>query len=461
MKILSAKTGVLFSLISLAVFSLPLQANENQAKNMSQLLQQVRSGRIAEGRENRQREAEFAKDLKQQARLLAQVKAERRKQEQLSTQLEKQFEKNDELLAAAEKRLKERMGSLSELFGHITSSAGDARGNFSQSLINLHYPERVARLDALIEVASSGVTLPAIEDIEAFWFELQREMTESGRIVKFDTIVINPDGEQAKQSVARIGSFNVISADGEYLSYNTKNQVLEVLGRQPSSRYIDQAKTLAASSSGVSPFGIDPTGPSGGSYLAALINSPTLLERWHQGGKVGYVITVVGAVALLIALWRILTLLLVGAKVNAQLKSSTPNTNNPLGRVLTVAEENKSGDLENLELKLGEAVLKELPKLESGLAILKIIAAVAPLLGLLGTVTGMILTFQAITIFGSGDPKAMAGGISSALVTTVLGLLVAIPTVLLHTWVSGMSKKQVHILEEQSAGIIAQHHEAQ
>jgi len=104
-------------------------------------------------------------------------------------------------------------------------------------------------------------------------------------------------------------------------------------------------------------------------------------------------------------------------------------------------------------------ILKETPRLERSLNLLKIIAAVAPLLGLLGTVTGMIITFQAITIFGAGDPKAMAGGISGALVTTVLGLIVAIPTVLLHTFVSGRAKKILHVLDEQSTGIIAEHTE--
>lgn len=428
---------------------------------MSELLQQVKSGRIAENRENRQREAAFAKDLKRQDALLKQIIAERQAQERLSAKLEKQFEENDIKLQEAEKRLKQRMGSLSELFGHITSSAGDARSNFETSLTSLHYPDRVAGLDSLIEKASSGTELPSIEQIENFWFELQREMTESGRVVKFDTTVVSPDGTQGQQQVVRVGTFNVVSSDGKYLSYKAETGALEELGRQPEGRFVDQAAALASASSGVSKLGVDPTGPSGGSYLAALINSPSPVERWHQGGKVGYVITAVGAVALLIALWRILTLLMVSTKVKAQLKSSQPNNNNPLGRVLTVAQENKSGDLENLELKLGEAVLKELPKLESGLSILKIISAVAPLLGLLGTVTGMILTFQAITIFGAGDPKAMAGGISSALVTTVLGLMVAIPTVLLHTWVSGMSRGLVHVLEEQSAGIVAQHHEAQ
>jgi biopolymer transport protein ExbB len=206
----------------------------------------------------------------------------------------------------------------------------------------------------------------------------------------------------------------------------------------------------------MSPFGVDPTGPTGGSLLKALIGTPTLEERWHQGGYVGYAITALGFVALIIAVWRFIVLTSIGAKVNAQMKSSTASEDNPLGRVLKVHEDNPGMNVETLELKLSEQILKEIPNLEKMLGGLKIIAAVAPLMGLLGTVTGMIITFQAITIFGAGDPKAMAGGISGALITTVLGLLVAIPTVLMHTMVSARSKKVIHVLEEQSTGIIAE-----
>jgi biopolymer transport protein ExbB len=190
-----------------------------------------------------------------------------------------------------------------------------------------------------------------------------------------------------------------------------------------------------------------------------LIDTPTFLERVDQGGEVGYVIVAVGFIGVFLGLWRMLVLFAMTSKVKAQLKSDKPNSNNPLGRVLKVAEENKNVDTETLELKLEEAVLKERPSIESGLAVLKIIAAVAPLLGLLGTVTGMIETFQAITIFGAGDPKNMAGGISAALVTTVQGLVVAIPVVLMHTLVNGRAKAVIQVLDEQTTGIIAENSE--
>jgi biopolymer transport protein ExbB len=147
--------------------------------------------------------------------------------------------------------------------------------------------------------------------------------------------------------------------------------------------------------------------------------------------------------------------------VSAAAQGPEPREDNPLGRVLKVYADNKHVDMETLELKLSEAIIKETPRLQRFLLFLKIISVVAPLMGLLGTVTGMIQTFQAITLFGTGDPTLMAGGISQALVTTVLGLTVAIPMVLLHTIVSGRSRRIINVLQEQSAGIVAQHSEAE
>jgi biopolymer transport protein ExbB len=184
-----------------------------------------------------------------------------------------------------------------------------------------------------------------------------------------------------------------------------------------------------------------------------------LTDRFNQGGEVGYVIAVLGVIGFAVAIWRFVVLGAVNTKVKAQIAAKSANTNNPLGRVLKVYEENKGVDVETLELKMDEAIMKETPALETGLVFIKIVSAVAPLLGLLGTVTGMIATFQSITMFGAGDPKLMAGGISQALVTTVLGLVVAIPTLLLHSFVAGISKSIIHVLEEQGAGIIAGHAE--
>lgn len=435
----------------------PPTPQEIAAENLDQLLNLVKQGQARASAENKAREDRFSSDKANQAAALKRAEDERTREERRSARLEKQFEQNELLIAAKQEQLRERLGTLSELFGHLTAASGDLASNVEVSLVSSEYPGREGFLKALIAKMSGSDQLPSIEEIERVWFELLREIREQGEVSRFSAQVATPSGELSEREVVRVGAFNIVDTDGNYLSFNIDK--LSELPRQPGGGFNSQAESLAAAQSGLSQFGIDPTGPTGGSFLAAIIDSPTISERWHQGGYVGYAITTVGAFAFILAIYRLIVLTAVSGKVSSQLKSSSARDDNPLGRVLKVHETNPNMDPETLELKMAEAVLSETPKLESGLTLLKIIAAVAPLMGLLGTVTGMIITFQAITIFGAGDPKAMAGGISSALVTTVLGLLVAIPTVLLHTVVNGRSQRIIHVLNEQATGIVAEHSE--
>lgn len=428
---------------------------QDEARTLDQLVQMIRESRSGMSEEYRKREAEFQSNRAQQQTLLNQARATQEREETRSTELEQQFNANDVEIAALREQLESRLGALREMFGHLTSAAGDTRANLSQSIISAQYPGRTEFLDELIAKMGSDTRLPSIGEIERLWAEMTHEMAEAGKVVTFPSTVVQVDGEQVQQEVLRVGSFNLTS-NGDYLQYNPTTGSVSVLARQPGGAINGDAADLQEATSGFHRFGIDPTGPTGGSFLSALINSPSLMERFHQGGLVGYIIMAIGAFGLLLAIWRVLVLMGMSSRVNAQLKSSTANTNNPLGRVLKVHEENPTLDVESLELKLHEAVIKERPSIEIGLNLLKIIAAVAPLLGLLGTVTGMIITFQAITIFGAGDPQAMAGGISQALVTTVQGLVVAIPMVLLHTLVNGRAQRVLQVLEEQSAGLVAE-----
>ena len=186
-----------------------------------------------------------------------------------------------------------------------------------------------------------------------------------------------------------------------------------------------------------------------------LRQTPDARERIEQGGIVGYVILVLGAVGGALAIVRLSIVSLVGRRVAVQKNSSEITAGNPLGRVLGIYDQNQEMDVETLELKLDQTIMHEASKLEKLLWLVKVVGVVAPLLGLLGTVTGMIRTFQLITLYGAGDPKLMASGISEALVTTMLGLCVAVPMVLLHAVVSNSSKGIIEILEEQAAGMIA------
>ncbi|MEJ2760878.1 MAG: MotA/TolQ/ExbB proton channel family protein [Gammaproteobacteria bacterium] len=452
--------GVKFLLITIAMVSLSagVQAQDKSGPTLDQLLQQVKQGLREQSAEDKRRIQEFMKDKAKQQQMLEQAKKERAALEAKSTTMEHEFDANETKIGDLNDTLNKRLGSLKELFGVLQQSAQDARGNFQDSLTNIQYPARIQFLEDLAKKMGQTSKLASIGEIERLWYELQREMTASGKVVRVPATVIKADGNEVKENVIRVGLFNVI-ADGKYLQYQSDTGKLLELPRQPASRFLETAEALTKAKSGKVKFGIDPTR---GQLLGLLIQEPTLRERINQGGTIGYITIALGIFGFIIAILRLIQLTFVGIKVAAQKRNrSKPNTNNPLGRVLQVYYDNTSIDMESLELKLGEAVLKETPKLSRFNTLLKVIAVVAPLLGLLGTVTGMIITFQAITLFGTGDPKLMAGGISQALVTTVLGLCVAIPTVLLHTLVSGRSRRIIEVLEEQATGMVAEYAEKQ
>jgi biopolymer transport protein ExbB len=443
-------------IIAAGLFSLSAgvaNAQDSDAASMTDLLNLIQQGQARDSQEARQREAEFNQQRNQQQNLLNRARAERTRQENESARLEQTFEDNQARIVSARAALDERLGALKELFGVLQTVSGDTQGRFAASLTNLQFPEREQFLVELGSKMASATELAQIEDIERLWYELQREIAESGKVVRFTQQITTAGGEQVEAEIVRIGAFNLVFEDG-YLEYKDDGSVVE-LPRQPESRFLNSATDLFDAQPGeFVEFGLDGTR---GGILALLVDTPTLGEKVDQGG--GYSIISLGLIGLLIAIWRFIGLSAASRKVTAQLKSDTASTDNPLGRVLAAYESNRNADTETIELKLSEAGLKEMPGLTKGLLFIKVISVVAPLMGLLGTVTGMIKTFQVITLYGAGDPKMMAGGISQALVTTVLGLVVAIPMVLLHTVVSGQSRKVINVIQSQSAGIIAQHSE--
>lgn len=446
----SLKT-IVFGLVA-ASLSMSAMAENERALDLDALLKQLEEGKFAQTQQNKQREQEFVAKRAEQDQILRDTNKLRDNTLALSERLETQFEQNEFKLADLNEALTTRLGSLKELFGVLQQVAGDSKNKFYNSMISAEIKGRSEFLDQLAQDMGSSSKLASIEEIERVWFELQREMTESGKVTKFTTDVVEAGGAKVSKEVVRVGPFALV-ADGKYLEFNGVTGTVSELIRQPADRYGESAAELQASNGDIVKFGIDPTG---GSILGLLVQAPNLQERVEQGGVVGYIILIVGAFGLLLSIERLFTLTVIRAKVNSQLKSAEVKDNNPLGRVLKVRDEHPNADTEALELHLTEAILAEVPKLGRNLTIIKIISVVAPLMGLLGTVTGMINTFQAITLFGTGDPKLMAGGISTALVTTVLGLVVAIPTTLLYAMLNTRSKNIVYILQEQAAGVIAE-----
>ena len=427
-----------------------------QATSLGNLLDLVEQDRVAESEEYSQRVQEFEQNANRQQEILDITNDRIIEQEDLQDQLSDQFEANEIIITDKREILRERRGDLNELFGTLQGVAGDFLSNFQNSLISAQFAGRAEQLEEIIERAGSTIEQLNISEMERFWFFMHQELTESGRVVTYNGEVSLPNGDTANRSITRIGSFNAVS-DGEYLRYTGDIGHFQVLPRQPDGTYLNAALDLQDSSSGFTRVGIDPTGGVGGQVLANLINFPTVEEQVrNNSGIIGFIIIGVGIVGISIAFLRLLILSLVSIKVRAQLKKDKPGKNNPLGRVLLVAESNPSADTETLELKLGEAILQETPRLERMLTIIKMIATIAPLGGLLGTVTGMIQVFQQITVYGAGDPTIMAGGISQALMTTVLGITVAIPTIFMHTVVKSRADNIIHILEEQATGMIAE-----
>ncbi|WP_298184508.1 MotA/TolQ/ExbB proton channel family protein [uncultured Pseudomonas sp.] len=428
---------------------LPALAGAAEPLSPDQLLQRIRSERAAEVSAMHSREQAFIAERGERAQLLATARSALATQKAEAERLKAEFDRQESLLAEQEKLLTQRVGHLGELFGVVRQSAGDVAGQWQDSLLNAQYPKRLASLKALAE----SRTLPSAADLDGYWMLLLEDLIASGRVEQLQLPVVAADGTRTPQNVLRVGAFSAYGADA-FLRYDADAGELLAPPRQPSgfgqvADYLDSSDTVASL----------PVDPSRGTLLAQLQRQPGLWDRVQQGGLVGGVILALGLFGLLLALWRMVFLTRVGRGVNAQMHDlSAPRADNPLGRIIGVlGPKPQLSDLETLELKLDEAILQETPPLEKGQGLLKLLCAVAPLLGLLGTVTGMIVTFQAITQGGGGDSRLMADGISQALVTTVLGLVVAIPLLFLHTLLASRSKGLIQLLEQQSAGLIALH----
>lgn len=443
--------GVVMSLTAPALAQNTAKIATADEVTLQQLLEQVRAGRVTDNAEFKRREDEFRKNRNQQKNLLTRTQNAIKREEARSERLEKDFSENELKLAELEGLLNERLGVFGELFGIVRQVAGETKAQVEESVISGELTGRGEPLGVLAKTKG----LPAMDQLEYLWFTLQQEMTAQGEVKSFTGEVVNLDGSFRQTEVTRVGPFTAL-ADGQFVRYAGNGRYAD-LGRQPPARFGDAADTLL--SGGQGELVAAPVDPSRGAILNLFLQMPTLMERINQGGLVGYIIIILGVFGVGVALERITRLTLTARTVKAQLAEGQAAGDSPLGRVWAAYQSNKSADVEVLELKLDDAILREMPALEKNLALLKLLSGVAPLMGLLGTVTGMILTFQAITLFGTGDPKLMAGGISQALITTVLGLVVAIPILLLHSVAATRSREIVQILEEQAAGMIAAHAE--
>ena len=413
----------------------------------AQLVNKAKSENRTQASHNVVREADFKKTEQELKAIKAQLEAKRTSVQNATDVLTKTFSDNENKLARLEEKLRLETGSLGELFGVVRQNAKELGAELSSTVNSVDRAEHTATVEQIIDAKS----LPSMPQLSGLWMSMVEQIQASSELSKSQIAFINGEGNTQNVDAYRLGSIGLVTDQG-YVSWNTQREDAIAYLKQP-----ENGPTLTSLSSlangEVANVVVD---PSRGFMLEQLALTPSLTDRLQAGGVVGKVILGLLAIGLIIALVRGVSLSIARQKIRAQLKNPEQAGDNPLGRVLAVYNKEQNQTVEALELRLLEAVVDEQTHLEKGLSMLKLLAALAPMLGLLGTVTGMIETFQVITQFGNGDPKVMAGGISMALVTTVLGLVAAMPLLLAHNILSTQAENIRNILEKQGIGLVAE-----
>ncbi|XSG84900.1 MAG: MotA/TolQ/ExbB proton channel family protein [Methylohalobius sp. ZOD2] len=419
--------------------------------SLEQLVKTIREEGLLERKHQQERLERFLRERNRQRQLLDEISAQLSREQARADQLRAQFEANEARLSEMERKWHQQAGDMEELFAQASQNATAIGSLLEGSLVNVQKPGRLALLERLSETNHQ----PTLEELRRLWHLLLDEIAESGRVVRFEAPVILPSGEEQSSEVTRVGVFNAFSR-GNYLRYIDGGGKLLEPAQQPASRYRELAADLEKADAGWLPVALD---PSRGALLAMMIQSPDWRERLRQGGVIGYFILVLGGIGLVVALARYLLLLRAEHKIQRQKATDEALSSNPLGRLrLALASREAAGE-EALAMYLDELTQHETQRLYRGLPVLSLFATVTPLLGLLGTVTGMIETFDAIALFGTGDPKLMSGGISQALVTTQLGLAVAIPLLLIQSFLRGRAERAAAAITQESAELFERYSE--
>ncbi|MDA9920929.1 MotA/TolQ/ExbB proton channel family protein [Gammaproteobacteria bacterium] len=387
------------------------------------------------------------KQLSELKKINTKLKKDLKNAEDLSERLINKFDQNEKTLAELEEKLTLKLGNLGEMFGVVKQVSGQTRGEFKNSITNIDNPDR----DLFLKNLAESKKLPDLSDISGLWVELVKEIRNAETIKVFKTNVLTADGNNDELEILRLGTFS-ITHEGLFLKHLIETNQVEFLPSQPAGVSKRKLKSLQTESDGIFTIDIDPTR---GAILEKLIQKKTFFQRIADGGLVGYVIILLGLGGVALASERIYVLRNVLMKIKNQENNDSVSEDNLLGMLINTANKNINESLDSLELILDEKIQSITPTIEVRVKAIKLIATVAPLLGLLGTVIGMIETFQAITLFGTGDPKLMAGGISQALVTTMLGLIVAAPLLFMHSYAENYSNTIIAFLEEKASGIVA------
>ncbi|HET6656055.1 MAG TPA: MotA/TolQ/ExbB proton channel family protein [Gammaproteobacteria bacterium] len=433
-----------------------------RAKNLANLMEGVRQLRKKQAAVAARRESAARDKLEEQKQLVQKARAREAAAKAHAAALRKQFRGNKARIGELSKLLAQHQGDLGELFGVVRVVAAKASKEMRESLLSTQFepkPGQDERALFLQRLAQSK-SLPSIDELQRLWFELLRETVGEGGVVRYRTDVMQlddgkPTGKAVPTDVVRVGPFTVVNGD-EYLGYLSSIQSLSELNGVLPGSFRDTAEELtqAAPGSGYTSAVVD---IARGGLLGRYLERPSWLERVQLGETVGYLIIAVGIIGVLLALFQYIYLLKTRLALRAQLGNlAEPRLDNPLGRLLlTIGGNSTPPRAEVAALRLHEAVQQEVPKLERFQGFLRLVIAAGPLLGLVGTVTGMIITFHAIVASGGGDPTVMATGIGHAMIATVLGLGVAIPLLFINMGLTAFSNSITQVLDEFSNKLLA------
>jgi biopolymer transport protein ExbB len=413
------------------------------SSEMDALLNKANQASKSDTSLNSKRELRFKNSLKNRENLLKEAKRELKKLKNQSIRLNNSIDANEKKLTKLEEKLHQRSGNLGELYGVVKQFSSDLYAEFSLSATTVLAPSRLNFLKKLSETKR----LPNTQTLSKLWYVMLEELHFSSLTQSIPLEVVASNGKASQKNILFVGPFTQSSKEDIY-TYDSNTKTLKALSSSPANA-LDTLAEAQKQTSGVVDSFIDPTR---GTILSLSTQTPDITERIEQGSTVGYVILALGILGLMLALYRGLKLFLI------ELAIKKKNELSPLEQLHSFYNEhNLSSDRESLEMLFEQQLSRAQSEVEKGLPIIKLLAAVAPLLGLLGTVTGMIATFSAITLFGTGDPKLMAGGISQALITTVEGLIIAIPLLFSYTLLNNRAKSLMGRLNEEALLLLAKH----
>ena len=429
---------LLLSLITIGQDEVPEEISIEEQRNnkIKVLLDVVKENKSIYVQKDRVRVKTFIELVDEREAMLAKAKKDLANEKIRNKNLETKFEANEKRLAELEESLQIKIGVLGELFGVTRQFAGELLASTEKAVTFSEFPQRPEVLRDI-----GGTQVHNLEQLQNLWISYLDEIVSSGEVKTINANIIDKNGESNVGEIVRYGHFTT-SYDNKFVTPIPELNGFELLQRQPERGVLKNLKKHQKSDD----FAITSIDPTRGFLLSLYIDKPGWLDRIAQGKSIGFIIILIGISGFLFSVYKIYTL----REQERVIVSDNAS--------VILEMEDIVKDVTNYESKentLDEFIINYTGKLEWGANWVKFFAAVAPLLGLLGTVIGMIETFQAITLFGTGDPKQMAGGISQALVTTMLGLIVAAPLLGLYTYISQKVSNLSQVLEEKASYLLA------